>query len=371
MFAACSQKYPKHAPVYARMLAPPFSCDVNWSEVPRVDKGSKAYKERYAKMQALMASERARADFCGMVTLHCMEALPAVPQADKNRLLAALEDETGQAAAALPPIPTTRASTADARVPDNFDALLAHPNENTRLKGLLAIYANRTRLPENVIERIWRDSAKVVRNSVLRYPYLNERQIDSILRSGDMAAIHGLTHQDHWPRLTESHLSQLIALRRVTLDRRMAETAKLSPALVQQLARNDDPETALWLAYRYGSGSGNGSVAGHMEKLIATGDPSRIKHIVWAMKPIPSELVDLVLRHPDATVRSHLTTNGNFQPTAAQVDLILQDPDRDVQIGLLRKSEIPISREQLSKGINHADKNLAFWYRHRLGEAKP
>lgn len=368
MFEACIERFPKHAPVYARMLAPPFSCDVNWTERPRVAPGSKEYRERHAAMRALLSKEGFHGDYCHLVVGHCMEALPAVPHADKQKLLMALDDKTGKAAAALGPAPARgAASTVDAQVPDDIDALLAHPNDNTRLKGLLAIYKKRTRLPEETVDRIWRDSAMVVRHSVLQYPWLNERQIDRIIDSGERPAIYGLRRADHRDRLTDAQIGRLAALRWLPMDQHLALSAKLAPVHVQQLARNGDPETALWLAQRYQTGS----VAEPFKAILAAGHTGQVYRILGDLKPVPGDVVDLVLASPDVSVRRHLTMNGAIQPTAAQIDAILRDPDPEVQIGLLRNRKIPIDRAILSKGLSHPDKNVVFWYRSRLDTATP
>jgi len=370
MYAACAKVDPERGAIYWRMLRPPFSCQINQAEVSPVAPESEAYKRRYAKAfsefqskagPASAGSASARGEVCGYAMAMCIEKLPAVSKQIKEQIMRewdtkALPSKPG--ASDISTADTGSVELVDARVPQDINALLAHPNENTRLKGLLELYKNKTRLSDDIVNRIMADRSRPVRLSITRYVYLSDRQIHELLKSGDRGAVWGLLQNPAFD-LNDEHVTDILQLHVPELDRKIAQSATLSREQIQQLAAAADPETRLWIAYRYKVGSLTDSFA----PLISSGNKHGVFQILSSLKPIPGQIVDMVLGHPDAELRTRLTMDGNFTPTPAQVERILRDPVPDVRIGLLRRRDVSISPQLLNEGINDHNENLAFWYR--------
>ena len=75
-----------------------------------------------------------------------------------------------------------------------------------------------------------------------------------------------------------------------------------------------------------------------------------------------NEHINRILASPSAELRREFTLSIKFSPTRAQIERIMNDPDPGVRIGLLRRKDVAIPDALISKGVNHLDKSLQFWY---------
>jgi hypothetical protein len=77
------------------------------------------------------------------------------------------------------------------------------------------------------------------------------------------------------------------------------------------------------------------------------------------------EAIDIVVTRGSPAIKTWMTMENPLNYTSAQIDALLRDPVAAVQIGVLRRQEVQITRAQYDQGVNHSNENLAFWYRMR------
>jgi hypothetical protein len=165
---------------------------------------------------------------------------------------------------------------------------------------------------------------------------LSVQQIDQIIRAGE-----------------KGELLVLISTRYDTLNAQQRE----------QLATQ--PVAAPYMTVR----AGDREAVRLLTKLIKDGDDGQFSEMLSFFPALNNEMVYLILRSGTPKMRSNLTMSSAFNYNAEQKELILQDPDRSVQIGLLRRKDVQFTDAQMVRGINHRDRNLAFWYRQVQGYA--
>jgi hypothetical protein len=108
-----------------------------------------------------------------------------------------------------------------------------------------------------------------------------------------------------------------------------------------------------------------GSIALEMLKsMLLKGEDGELYSFVWT-DSLSNEMVDTLLSFGQASMRSHLSMNSKFMYTPAHIERMLLDTNSDVVVGVLRRKEIKITREQFDRGINSAEPNIAFWYGQR------
>jgi hypothetical protein len=101
------------------------------------------------------------------------------------------------------------------------------------------------------------------------------------------------------------------------------------------------------------------------ERIVNSGDRNRVNSAMYALPNVSNEMVDLLIDKGTPDMRYDLSMQSKHAYTPQQVDKLLRDPNPSVKVGVLRRDEVPITRQQYDAGINHTDSSLAFWYRAR------
>jgi hypothetical protein len=133
----------------------------------------------------------------------------------------------------------------------------------------------------------------------------------------------------------------------------------LTPEQAKRLTASTDLIVRIFLATRYGQGD---ALALSKQMLRSQASIEGVSVIMSLWNPTPSELVDMIISLPDEEIRAHFSMQGKFMPTAEQQDKMLNDPNPEVQIGLLRRKDITLSHEQITKGVQTDNDDLGFWY---------
>ena len=130
---------------------------------------------------------------------------------------------------------------------------------------------------------------------------------------------------------------------------------------VDRLESGNDLLINFFLALRKQDGSEKHA----MMALIHGKNVGDISRAIGHYRPLPEDVVDLLLSQPNPAVRERLVMQGAFTPSPRQIGAIVGDADPSVSIGLLRRRDVVLSPEQVSRGTNHLDENVAFRYRGR------
>jgi hypothetical protein len=101
------------------------------------------------------------------------------------------------------------------------------------------------------------------------------------------------------------------------------------------------------------------------ERIVNSGDRNRVNSAMYALPNVSNEMVDLLIDKGTPDMRYDLSMQSKHAYTPQQVDKLLRDPNPSVKVGVLRRDEVPITRQQYDAGINHTGSSLAFWYRAR------
>ncbi len=190
----------------------------------------------------------------------------------------------------------------------------------------------------------WLDSAQVERLIALKLPQVNVRLIFNKAVKLDSKQLDDFLTGRHWQVLTS-----LVAHRWDSL------TAEQQSVLLK------DPNSAQRAALRAGGQLALDALA----TIVAKDDLSGLQGYLYSNPNPSAQAVDLVLEKGGAQLRSFMSMNSKVMYTPGQIDRMLRDPEHDVKIGVLRRKELAITREQFTQGVNHPNNDIAFWYRMR------
>ncbi|OIQ87452.1 hypothetical protein GALL_307030 [mine drainage metagenome] len=222
--------------------------------------------------------------------------------------------------------------------------------------------SKKKRLPDAVVTEAISDSSLYIRGSIASYPFLQQAQVKELIKTKKIFVLDALLRNPA-VNLDPDDIDTLIDLNFLEINRLIVSGRELglTRKQIDQLASSDDLLTKFLVARRYQIGSDKEI----MIALIKGKNDSDIKTAILKFNPIPTEIVDLLLIQDNSAVRRQLTMNGKFTPTPQQLETILNDTDPGVRIGILRRRDVVLSAEQINRGINHQNQDLAFWYRMR------
>jgi hypothetical protein len=153
-------------------------------------------------------------------------------------------------------------------------------------------------------------------------------------------------------RNNSSVLRALIVHRLQQLSTAHRETLRQMPALADLLVARQGGEPARAL----------------LEQQLRTKTDGEVLAL-FSLYELNAELVDTMLAFGSDTLRGQLAMQSRFAYTPTQIERMLTDNNRDVQIGVLRRRDLPVTREQYDRGLKHSDKGVVFWYAQREGFA--
>jgi hypothetical protein len=207
---------------------------------------------------------------------------------------------------------------------------------------------------DNIIDK----GQPVLQEAVAGYTGLEAGQVQRLLalRNENVAAT--LLHNEG-VQLSVAQIDALIALRQPRVLY-ILSTSKAFRNLTpeQQAALRSIDATRQDAVLR----SGGPQAVALLRSLIQSGKEDSLHYFVWT-DPMSPEMVDSILQLGTPALRSHLAMNSQFMYSPAQIERMLTDPVRDVVVGVLRRNEIDITREQYDRGIDTAPPDVAFWYR--------
>lgn len=211
--------------------------------------------------------------------------------------------------------------------------------------------------PEAWIANIIDKAIPAQLRAIARYRWLDAAQVETLLALNDIETNQNLASNLHVSldaRQIDGVLETGAAMQVIR-----SRYASLSEAQRERLKAT--PHTALALALR----------GGGAEALAAFESVLREQHsgkTQWALNILPNiteEIVNVLLEHGSAEARSQFVMQSRIQYTPQQLERMLRDDEPEVQIGVLRRHDLPLTAEQFARGINHPDERIAFWYRQR------
>jgi hypothetical protein len=196
--------------------------------------------------------------------------------------------------------------------------------------------------------------------AVSAYKWLEAEQVAALLGAKRPGVDRALAHNKN-AALSPEQIQQLLDRNDSEVLQALVET-RLDALLPQQreaLKRNPHTQEAVLLR------STPAEALAAFERVVKSGDLNRLNSVMFAMPNLSNEMVDRIIDLGTPAMRHHLAMQSQHAYTPQQVAKLLGDPNKDVRIGVLRRSEVPITAAQMAEGINHADADLAFWYHQR------
>lgn len=195
--------------------------------------------------------------------------------------------------------------------------------------------------------------------AIAGYSWLDADQVATMLALNSPAVNHALVRNAHVP-LTAQQIDPMLdtdVVHSILKER----YGVLSEPQRQRL--RVDPRTSLVVTLRGGGADARAAFETVLQKEM----PGRVE---WALQMLPEvteEIVDLVLVQGTEEIRGRFVMQSRYHYTQQQVERMLRDENVDVQIGVLRRDDIPLTEAQIARGINHHEEKIAFWYRQRKG----
>ena len=211
--------------------------------------------------------------------------------------------------------------------------------------------------PEAWVDRIIAKAIPTQTRVIAGYRWLGAEQIAALLELHDFGTKQTLASNTHIS-LSSSQIDAVLESG-VGIELVRTRYESLSEAQRQRLKAN--PATAQEMRLR---GGGADAVAAFASIVREQGDGKA----QWAMQFLPGiteEIADVLLEYGSENLRAFFAMTPHIQFTPRQIERMLQDKNREVQIGILRRKDISLTAEQVARGINHPDEELAFWYRGR------
>lgn len=275
----------------------------------------------------------------------------------------ALDDESGRE------FVRSFALSSGKRVDDEMlSVLYAKPErevESLRILLIREVITKKIRLPDALVLKAIKHRSSGIRTAIAYYPYLQESQVEALILTRDANVGRALLANPHITikeRDMDSLIDSVLDLNSRELNLMIASGKRpLTKKQVEQLESRNDLLISLFLALRKQDGSEKQA----MMALIHGKNEEDISRAIGHYRPLPEEVVDLLLSQPNPAMRERLIMQGAFTPTPRQIDAIVGDADPSVSIGLLRRRDVVLSPEQVNRGINHPDENVAFRYRSR------
>jgi hypothetical protein len=300
------------------------------------------------------------------LTMHLPSSAATSPDQDAQILTLvelALDDESGRE------FVRSFALSSGQRVDDEMlSVLYAKPErevESLRILLIGEVITKKIRLPDALVLKAIKHRSSGIRTAIAYYPYLQESQVEALILTRDANVGRALLANPHITikeRDMDSMIDSVLDLNSRELNLMIASGKRqLTKKQVEQLESRNDLLINLFLALRKQDGSEKQA----MMALIHGKNEGDISRAIGHYRPLPEDVVDLLLSQPNPAIRKHLTMQGAFTPTPRQIDAIVGDADPSVTIGLLRRRDVVLSPEQVNRGIGHPDESVAFWYRNR------
>ena len=189
------------------------------------------------------------------------------------------------------------------------------------------------------------------------YTQLTPDQVSGLLAARDDAVTRVLIESSN-TKLSATELDTLISNPAWASAVALARLGQLSAAQRRKIMTLISPAARDILTLREPGAAADALLI----RIIDQGDTQAVLNAFRQHTQPNNEHIDRILASPSAELRREFTLNIKFNPTHAQIEHIMNDPDPGVRIGLLRRKDVAIPDALISKGVNHPDKNLQFWY---------
>ncbi|MGV3727810.1 TadE/TadG family type IV pilus assembly protein [Hydrogenophaga sp.] len=216
-------------------------------------------------------------------------------------------------------------------------------------------------LPSDMVEKILVSDYPGPLQALASYHGLTSTQVDRLLARA-IPQVDQYLAESPAVELNPTQIDTLISRNRYAVGNSliMRRLSQLSPA--QREALSQSPQLADLLVIR----QGGEPARAHLEKQLRSRSDDEMQGI-FGLYELTSAMVDTVLAFGSDALRSRMAMQSHFVYTPAQIERMLTDKNRDVQIGVLRRRDLPLTREQYDRGLAHPDKGVVFWYSQREG----
>lgn len=217
-------------------------------------------------------------------------------------------------------------------------------------------------LPADMVEKILVADYPGPLDTLAGYHGLTPAQVDRLLARRALSSLDVNLAGSSAVPLISSQIDTLISRNNHSVGSALIVHRLPQLSTAQREALKQEPRLAELLIIRQGGKPARTLLE---QQLRSKSDHEMLR--IFRLYELTTEVVDTVLDFGSETLRIYMTMQSRFVYTPAQIERLLTDKNKDVQIGVLRRRDLPITREQYDRGLGHADKDLVFWYSQREG----
>ena len=225
------------------------------------------------------------------------------------------------------------------------------------------IAREKKQMPSEWADRIIASGFAEPMTALADYLYLTPLQVDQILKS-DTAGLGVRFVVNAEQKLTEEQIDNLIESKHTDVIRVMVQRRFSQLSEAHKVKLHADPIGSHYLQLR----TSKSYALADLKRQLTAETSSNIRPNLYdlnAAGQLQGRVADYLLLHPRGAVRQHFTMDYPVPLTVDQIEIALKDTIPGVRIGVLRRSDLSITRAQYDAGINHPDKDLRFWYGQR------
>jgi hypothetical protein len=193
----------------------------------------------------------------------------------------------------------------------------------------------RATLSAEQVARLWRDPSLRDALASGQIAQLTVSQLRELL-AADQSGIVTRLIVDNLPRLPKQFVTELEQLPRYA---RMLAVARREPGTLKDLVA-----------------------------ALKKGDDAAIGRFIALYQQYDDAVVDAIFTHGGKRWKMEAADRRKDKFNAEQIERALTDPDRDVQIWMLRRKDIELTPAQYDRGINGKNTDVAFWYQQYKGQ---
>lgn len=193
-----------------------------------------------------------------------------------------------------------------------------------------AAIISRSELTDDQVDRLWQDPRLRLNLISAKFDQLKPGHLEELIVKRDSVSLERLIAQ--WlPQLPDAYVARLKTM--PPYDRMIAIALGKSDAL-------DD-----------------------LRRALKAQNDAEVRRFMALHKNYDDAVMEAIFTHGTDRWKQEAIDRRQSEFTPAQIERALTDPSVDVQIWLLRRKDVRISRAQYDRGINHPDEKVAFWYR--------
>jgi hypothetical protein len=223
-------------------------------------------------------------------------------------------------------------------------------------------------LEDTLVNQIIEKGGKDIKQVIAGSSVLNLEQVKALYSTGDFAIIDALIGNSKILLSAEqidTILNKPVQYNRLKLISN--HFMQLNSAQISKLKQSDNLHLRDVIVMK----EGGQHALNTLNQYFSTSRKDEEIRWLLSYSTLDDAMVDLILNKGSNEIRQRLTLDSKYPYNKSQIERILQDTSSGVQIGLLRRKDIPITDAQIDRGLKLKDLSLTFWYKQRMTVPTP